>query len=127
MAKSDSRDWGNFAEMVCTHSDRCARPRFIRGRIGWTPSTIDILGDSTGVLNWLLNLLYLLVPGLFGGRVVVCVTCNDMSFMGNMGMRLYRVIRFLYTPEEESILFIDQDVVRIGDFAVSLDLESLGD
>lgn len=127
MATSDPRDWGLLAGMVCAHGDRCARPRFIRGRIGWTPGLIDILGDTTGAMRRFLNGIYTIAPAIFGGRVVVCVTCNEMVFMGWVARKLYTAVRFFYTPEDESILFIDQDVERIGEFAESLDLDYVGD
>jgi hypothetical protein len=88
---------------------------------------IDVLGDTTGATKKFLNFMYTLAPAIFGGRVVVCVTCNEMVFMGGVGRKLYGLIRFFYTPEDESILFIDQDVERIGEFAESLDLDYVGD
>lgn len=127
MARSDPRAWGKLASMVCRHSDTCPRPRYIRGRIGWTPGCIDALTDTTEGTKKFLTFVYALFPALFGGRVVVCVTCNDMVFLSGMARKMYNFLRFFINPEEESILFIDEDVHRIGDFADTLDLEYVGD
>jgi len=127
MPQSSPKQWGPIPAMLTAHPMTCGRPRYMRGTIGWTPSTVDILTDTKGALKSTLNMLYVLFPALFGAKVVVCMTCNELEFVSPMARKLFHLIRKFIPIEEESVLFLDEDVQRIGEFAETLDLEYVGD
>jgi hypothetical protein len=127
MPQSNPKQWGAISAMMTAHPDTCGRPRYLRGTIGWQPQLIDALTDSKGSVKAFLAGLYWLFPVLFGPKVIVCVTCNEMEFISPMARKLFMILHKVMPVEEESILFLDEDVQRMGEYADTLNLEYVGD
>ena len=127
MPQSKPKHWGPIPAMMTGHPDTCGRPRYLRGTIGWFPATIDIVTDTEGGIKAFFGFWYWLLPILFGTKVVVCATCSEMEFLSPTARKVFMVLRRIWPVEEETILFLDEDVQRMGEFVESLNLEYVGD
>lgn len=114
MASIDRRGWHIYSRLVCEHQqlNQCARPQWLRILVVWHPMLAELVSGS----RFWKSVLWAF-PALFGGKALLCATCQMAAFQSTWAERFRRFVGFLTgwsDGDAEAILLLDDDVHNLS-------------